>query len=51
VNLPVMLLLAFLDNGRLPLFDALLFALLLSLIITLYDRYRPIYLVRFISEY
>ena len=28
-----------------------LFVLLLSLIITLYDRYRPIYLIRFFGDY
>lgn len=50
VNLPVFLLISFLRYGAYTdeaLTNILVFVLLLSLIITLYDRYRPIYLVRF----
>lgn len=54
VNLPVMLIISFLRYGSIPLFalnNILVFILLLSLIITLYDRYRPLYLVRFNDDY
>jgi hypothetical protein len=49
VNLPVFLLISYVRYGYFTLFsltNILIFVLLLSLIITLYDRYRPIYLVR-----
>lgn len=54
VNLPVMLIVSFLRYGSIPLLalnNILVFILLLSLLITLYDRYRPIYLVRFSADY
>lgn len=54
VNLPVFTLISLLYYGSIPLValtNIIIFILLLSLIITLYDRYRPIYLVRFIPEY
>ena len=54
VNLPVMIVISFLRYGSIPLMaltNIIVFILLLSLIITLYDRYRPIYLVRFIADY
>ena len=54
VNLPVMLIISFLRYGSIPLLalnNILVFILLLSLIITLYDRYRPLYLVRFNDDY
>jgi hypothetical protein len=50
MNLPVFMLISFARYGvftRAALTNILVFVLLLSLIITLYDRYRPIYLVRF----
>ena len=50
VNLPVFMAISYLRYGsftQAALTNILLFVLLLSLIITLYDRYRPIYLVRF----
>jgi hypothetical protein len=34
-------------NGSINLWHALFFGLLLTLIVTLYDRYRPIHLARF----
>jgi hypothetical protein len=37
-------------NGSLSLGSTLFFALLLTLIVSLYDRYRPIHLARFASE-
>ena len=49
VNLPVFLLISYARYGYFTLFsltNILIFVLLLSLIITLYDRYRPIYLIR-----
>ncbi|MFN2138713.1 MAG: hypothetical protein ACK2UK_22345 [Candidatus Promineifilaceae bacterium] len=52
VNLPVFLAVSFVRyHAYTPasLTNILVFVLLLSLIITLYDRYRPIYLVRFFS--
>ncbi len=52
VNLPVFLALSFLRYGSFTaaaLTNIVIFVLLLSLIITLYDRYRPIYLVRFLG--
>lgn len=54
VNLPIFLLVSYLRYGFFTpaaLTNIVLFVLLLSLIITLYDRYRPIYLVRFFLEY
>ena len=54
VNLPVMFIISYLRYGSIPpeaMTNIFVFILLLSLIITLYDRYRPIYLVRFIPEY
>ena len=54
VNLPVMLIISFVRYGTVPLLalnNIIVFILLLSLIITLYDRYRPMYLVRFIDGY
>lgn len=54
VNLPVMLMISFFRYGSIPLLalnNIIVFILLLSLIITLYDRYRPMYLVRFIDGY
>ena len=54
INLPVMLLISFVRYGTIPLLalnNIVLFILLLSLIVTLYDRYRPMYLVRFIDGY
>jgi hypothetical protein len=54
INLPVMLLISFVRYGSIPLLafnNIVVFILLLSLIVTLYDRYRPIYLVRFIDGY
>jgi uncharacterized membrane protein YvlD (DUF360 family) len=54
VNLPVLLMLSFLRYGNVPLIafaNIIFFTLLLSLIVTLYDRYRPIYLVRFNPDY
>jgi hypothetical protein len=54
VNLPVLITLSFLRYGNIPLIafaNIIFFTLLLSLIVTLYDRYRPIYLVRFIPNY
>ncbi len=54
VNLPVMLIISFVRYGSIPLLalnNIIVFILLLSLIITLYDRYRPMYLVRFIDGY
>jgi hypothetical protein len=54
VNTPTLAVVAFLRHGPLSwsaVSDVLIFALLLSLIITLYDRYRPIHLVRFIAAY
>ena len=52
VNLPVFLAVSFLRYGVFTpaaLTNIVVFVLLLSLIITLYDRYRPIYLVRFLG--
>jgi hypothetical protein len=52
VNLPVFLAVSFVRyRAYTPaaLTNIVVFVLLLSLIITLYDRYRPIYLVRFFS--
>jgi hypothetical protein len=37
-------------NGSLNIWHALFFSLLLTLIVTLYDRYRPIHLARFEKE-
>jgi len=54
VNLPVFIIISYIRYGTIPLMamtNILVFTLLLSLIITLYDRYRPIYLVRFIPAY
>jgi hypothetical protein len=54
VNLPIFLLISYLRYGYFTpaaLTNSFLFVLLLSLIITLYDRFRPIYLVRFFGEY
>jgi hypothetical protein len=54
VNLPIFLLISYLRYGFFTLAsltNSFLFVLLLSLIITLYDRFRPIYLVRFFGEY
>lgn len=54
VNLPVFITISFMRYGTIPLLamtNIIVFTLLLSLIITLYDRYRPIYLVRFIPTY
>lgn len=54
VNLPVFLAISFLRYGHYTpasLTNIFLFVLLLTLIITLYDRYRPIYLVRFFGYY
>ncbi|MFN2278578.1 MAG: hypothetical protein ACK2UR_13260, partial [Candidatus Promineifilaceae bacterium] len=50
VNLPIFLAVSYVRYGSYTLAaltNIVLFVLLLSLIITLYDRYRPIYLVRF----
>ncbi len=50
VNLPIFLAVSYMHYGFFTLAaltNIFLFVLLLSLIITLYDRYRPIYLVRF----
>jgi hypothetical protein len=35
------------DNGSIDVWQALFFSLLLTLIVTLYDRYRPIHVARF----
>ena len=54
VNLPVFLFISFVRYGSYTLAaltNIVVFVLLLSLIITLYDRYRPIYLVRFYGDY
>ena len=54
VNLPVMLVISFARYGTITLLalnNIVVFILLLSLIITLYDRYRPINLVRFREGY
>ncbi len=54
VNMPVFLVVSFLRYGSFTLAaltNIFVFVLLLSLIITLYDRYRPIYLVRFFGYY
>ena len=54
VNLPVMLFISFVRYGTIPLLalnNIILFILLLSLIVTLYDRYRPMFLVRFVEGY
>ncbi|NCF68056.1 MAG: hypothetical protein GWP61_18990 [Chloroflexi bacterium] len=54
VNLPVMLIVSLVRYGSIPLLalnNIVVFILLLSLIITLYDRYRPIYLTRFSDGY
>lgn len=50
VNLPVFVIVSYLRYGAISwanLANIVIFVLLLSLIITLYDRYRPIYLIRF----
>jgi hypothetical protein len=50
INLPVMLVISFARYGSIPLLalnNIVVFILLLSLIVTLYDRYRPLCLVRF----
>jgi hypothetical protein len=50
VNLPVFLTISFARYGVITwtnLANIVVFVLLLSLIVTLYDRYRPIYLIRF----
>ena len=50
VNLPVMLFISFIRYGTIPLQalnNIVVFVLLLSLIVTLYDRYRPMAIVRF----
>ena len=54
VNLPMMLIISFVRYGTIPLLalnNIIVFILLLSLIITLYNRYRPMYLVQFIDGY
>ena len=54
VNLPVFLAVSYAWYGSISLValtNILVFVLLLSLVITLYDRYRPIYLVRFFGYY
>ena len=54
VNLPVFLTVSYLRYGSFTpeaLTNIVVFVLLLSLIITLYDRYRPLYLIRFFGEY
>ncbi len=54
VNLPVMIIISLLRYGTIPLLafnNIVVFILLLSLIITLYDRYRPLYLIRFVEGY
>jgi hypothetical protein len=54
VNLPVFLVVSYVRYGSFTLTaltNIVVFVLLLSLIITLYDRYRPIYLVRFVGQY
>ena len=54
VNLPVFLFISYARYGSFTLAaltNIVVFVLLLSLIITLYDRYRPIYLVRFFGYY
>jgi chromate transport protein ChrA len=54
VNLVVFLTISYARYGfftAAALTNILVFVLLLSLIITLYDRYRPIYLVRFFGFY
>lgn len=54
VNLPVFLVVSYVRYGSFTLAaltNIVVFVLLLSLIITLYDRYRPIYLVRFVGQY
>ncbi|MDX1417390.1 MAG: hypothetical protein R3293_24510, partial [Candidatus Promineifilaceae bacterium] len=54
VNLPVFIIISFLRYGAITLqamSNIFIFVLLLSLIITLYDRYRPIFLVRFVPEF
>ena len=54
VNLPVFLTVSYLRYGSFTpeaLTNIVVFVLLLSLIITLYDRYRPIYLIRFFGDY
>ena len=54
VNLPVFLVVSYVRYGSFTLAaltNIVVFVLLLSLIITLYDRYRPIYLVRFVEQY
>lgn len=54
VNLPVFIFISFIRYGSIPalaMTNIIIFTLLLSLIIMLYDRYRPIYLVRFIAQF